>query len=158
MVITGETNSDNSFCYLSSFINKEFNNSYNYSKTVRAVCYETFCSSKSLTVKINNDFIVCPREGGKIESEVYDGYFLCPDYNLICSGTILCNNMFDCVDKKSEVKEESYLYDYKIRTSQNIDKAEEENANNETNYELSFDGKCPQYCSLCNENKKCNKC
>ena len=157
-IITGETNSDNSFCYLSSFVNKVFNNSYNYSKTVRAVCYETFCSSKSLTVKINNDFIVCPREGGKIESEEYDGYLLCPDYNLICSGTILCNNMFECVDKKSEIKEESYIYDYTIKTSQNIGRAEEESANNETNYELSDDGKCPKYCSRCLDNKICVKC
>ena len=157
-LITGEINSDHSFCYLSSLISKEKNNNYNYSNTVRAVCFETFCSSKSLTVKIDNDYIVCPREGGKIEIKDYDGYLLCPDYNLICSGTVLCNNMFECVEKKSEVKEESYIYDYEIKTSQNIDRAEEENANNGTNYELSDDGKCPQYCSLCNENKKCNKC
>ena len=157
-LITGEMNSDHSFCYLSSLISKEKDNFHYYSNTVRAVCFETFCSSKSLTVKINNDYIVCPREGGKIEIKEYDGYLLCPDYNLICSGTVLCNNMFDCVDKRSEVKEESYLYDYKIKTSQNIDRAEDENANHETNYELSNDGKCPQYCCLCNENKKCNKC
>jgi hypothetical protein len=38
-----------------------------YYKTVRAVCFDTFCSSKSLTVKINEDYIVCPRAGGKIK-------------------------------------------------------------------------------------------
>ena len=156
-LITGETYSDHSFCYLSSLIKKEENKIFNYSDVVRAVCFETFCSSKSLTVKIHNDFIVCPREGGKVEIENYDGYFLCPDYNLICSGTILCNNMFDCVDKKSEIKEDSYIYDYEIKTSQNIDRAEEQSANSETNYELSIDGKCPQYCSYCIENE-CKKC
>ena len=157
-LITGETYSDHSFCYLSSLINKVKNLNYNYSNSVRAVCFETFCSSKSLTVKINNDYIVCPREGGKIQLDEYDGYFLCPDYKLICSGTVLCNNMFDCVDKKSEIKEDSYLYDYEIKTSQNIDRTEEEISNNSTNYELSNDGKCPQYCSHCLENKICIKC
>ena len=73
-----------------------------------------------LTVKILEDYIVCPREGGKIIVDGYDGYFLCPDYYLMCSGTVICNDIFDCVDKKSETKESSYLYDYIPKTSQNI--------------------------------------
>ena len=157
-LITGETYSDHSFCFQSSLIHKEKNKNYDFSKNVRALCFEIFCSSKSLTVKINNDYIVCPREGGKIEVEEYDGFFLCPDYNLICSGTVICNDMFDCVNKKSEIKEDSYIYDYEIKTSQNIDRAEKEKANNETNYELSDDGICPQYCIHCGEKGECNKC
>ena len=43
-------------------------------------------------------YIVCPRAGGKIELEGYAGYFLCPDYNLMFSGTVICNDMFDRVD------------------------------------------------------------
>ena len=78
---------------------------------IRAIWFETFCSSKSLTIKIGEDYIECPRAGGKIEVNNYEGYLLCPDYNLICSGTVLCNDMFDCVDKKSEIKEDSYKYD-----------------------------------------------
>jgi hypothetical protein len=66
--------------------------------------------------------------------------------------------MFDCVDKKSEVKENSYYYDYKILTSQNYGKAENEEPDNINNYELSDDGECPQYCKLCSENKKCLEC
>ena len=60
--------------------------------------------SKSLTIKIGEDFIVCHRAGGEIEVNDYDGYLLCPDYNLICSGTILCNDMFNYIEKKSEIK------------------------------------------------------
>ena len=62
--ITGETYSDHSFCYQSSLIkqNIDFN-----SEIFRAICYESFCSDYSLTVKINDDYIVCPRAGGKIE-------------------------------------------------------------------------------------------
>ena len=120
--ITGETNSNNSFCVLSSLINNK-NESHNYlSKTIRAVCYQMYCSEKSLTIQINNDFIICPRNGGKIKAINYDGNLLCPDYNLICSGTVMCNNMFDCIEKKSLIKE--VIYDYEIKTTQDIKKAE----------------------------------
>ena len=153
--ITGETYSDHSFCYQSSLIkhNVDFN-----SEIFRAICYESFCSDYSLTVKINEDYIVCPRAGGKIEVEGYNGSFLCPDYNLICSGTVICNDMFDCVDKKSQVKENSYIYDYTIKTSQNLENAEIEYPDNITNYELGDNGICPKYCEHCHENKICLKC
>ena len=67
-----------------------------------------FCSDKSLTIQINNDYIVCPRDGGKIKLPNYDGYLLCPDYYLICSGTVLCNDIFDCIEKQSELKDIKY--------------------------------------------------
>ena len=47
------------------------------------MCHEMFCSDKTLTIKMNNEYIVCPRKGGKVELEGYDGFILCPDYNLI---------------------------------------------------------------------------
>ena len=156
--IIGEKYSDNSFCYLSSLVKKTNINYLLYSKTIRPVCFETFCSSKSLSIKINDDYIVCPREGGKITVSNYDGYLLCPDYNLICSGTVLCNDMFDCVEKKSEIKEDGYNYDYQIKTSQNIEFMETQDFDIINNYELSKDGECPQYCKLCEKNKKCLEC
>ena len=153
--ITGETYSDHSFCYQSSLIRNDFNFS---SDIVRAICYESFCSNQSLTIKINNDYILCPRAGGKIEIEGYKGFFLCPDYNLICSGTVMCNDMFDCVDKKSKLKEDTYYYDYTIKTSQNVEDAELSDPDNKNNYELSDDGICPKNCKHCYENKRCIKC
>ena len=157
--ITGETYSDHSFCYQSTLIKNElYNNNYNDLNVTRAICYESFCSNSSLTIKINEDYIVCPRAGGKVEVDGYEGYFLCPDYNLICSGTIMCNDMFDCVEKKSQVKNESYIYDYEIETSQNIERMETTTANNETNYELSENGICPINCKHCLENNRCLKC
>ena len=45
--------------------------------------------------------------------------------------------MFDCVDKKSEIKESSYFYDYEIKTSQNIDNSFTDEEDNISNYELS---------------------
>ena len=157
-LLTGETYSNHSFCFLSSLLKKELNNIINYSNFVRAVCFEIYCSSKSLTVKINDYYIICPRSGGKINVNGFDGFFLCPDYNLMCSGTVVCNNMFECVEKKSEIKEESYLYDYNIKTTQNVDRAENEDFDNEDNYELSDDGLCPKNCKYCLENKKCLNC
>ena len=155
--ITGETYSDHSFCYQSTLIKNNQKNIFN-SNIVRATCYESYCSSKSLTIKINDDYIVCPRAGGKIFIEGYIGFFLCPDYNLICSGTILCNDMFDCVNKKSKIKNDSYIYDYKIKTSQNIENSYIEMPDDINNYELGEDGICPINCKECLENKKCIKC
>jgi hypothetical protein len=69
----------------------------------------------------------------------------------------MCNDLFDCVDKQSEVIEESFIYDYKIKTSQNIKKAEESDFDI-NNYELSEDGICQKNCKQCQGNKKCLDC
>ena len=153
---TGETFSDHSFCFLSSLVTEKSREEY-YSYFVRANCYEIFCSKESLTVKIFDDYIVCPRAGGKIEVEGYLGYLMCPDYNLMCSGTKVCNDMFDCVEKKSEIKKD-ITYDYEINTSQNIPKSQKAKVEETSNYELSDDGICPKYCNHCKENNKCLKC
>ena len=155
--VTGEKYSSTSFCYLSSLMKNEETGNI-YSNVVRAICYETFCTSKSLTVKILDIYIVCPRGGGKVNAEGFIGYFLCPDYNLICSGTVLCNNIFDCAEKKSGIKSSSYIYDYDIKTSQNIENAEIDDFDNENNYELTDDGICVKFCKQCNMNQICIKC
>ena len=156
--ITGETYSDHSFCFLSSLFKENINNVDYYSSTHRAICYDLFCSEKSLTIKINEDYIVCPRAGGNIVVDGYKGFLLCPDYNLMCSGTVICNDMFECVDKKSLVKNSSYYYDYEIKTSQNLENACINDTDNITNYELSENATCPIYCKHCKENQKCVKC
>ena len=158
LAVTGEVFSDHSFCFLSSLTKNNIQISNVYSSVVRAVCLEMFCSSKSLTVKIHDNYVVCPRAGGKIIVDSYDGYLLCPDYNLMCSGTVVCNDIFDCIDKKSETKEESYTNDYIPKTSQNIEQANEEDPDEEYNYELSDDGICPKFCSHCKKANKCYKC
>ena len=136
--ITGENNSEISFCVLSSLISKSVGNSEIHSKTVNALCYQMYCSEQSLTIQINDDFFVCPRSGGKINAVYYDGYLLCPDYYLICSGTVLCNEMFDCVEKESLLKED-INYDYEIKTSQDIFDAEDAEFS-EDGYELTTNG------------------
>ena len=153
--ITGERTSENSFCVLSSLISTKISNYSLYSNTIRAICYEMFCSEKSLTIRINNDYFICPRMGGKINGINFDGYLLCPDYYLICSGTVLCNDMFDCVEKKSLLK--NITYDYKSKTSQDIKDAQNETFSTEA-YELSDSGICPKFCSQCDIRSNCLKC
>ena len=163
----GEKMSNNSFCVLSSAVPlslKEENlHEFNvYNGITHPMCYPMFCTSKSLTIEIYGQYIVCPREGGIVEIKGnYKGYIYCPDYNLICTGTIMCNDMFDCIEKHSLEKNDSLDYDYEIKTTQEKIK---ENALTEENiligYELSNEdiGKCPQHCSQCKKNRKCFIC
>ena len=147
---------DNSFCIITNLVSKNdlINNKYNYNfNEPRAICHEILCSDKSLTIKINSEYIVCPRQGGKVEIEGYNGFILCPDYNLICTGSIVCNDLFDCVEKKSLVKGPNY--DYVINTSQDF--GEQENKESIEGFEESSNGFCPKECGRCNEKKECLK-
>jgi hypothetical protein len=169
----GETLGDNSLCGLSSIFTKTKMNRYD--GNLRPTCYIMICSEQSLTVQIGNDeYIVCPRKGGLIkigknsvgETKYtnYYGYFFCPDYNLICTGTTFCNDIFDCIEKKSEYKTPNYDYDLNIDeiTSQvtSYIKSNTELNQMETveGYELSDDGTCPINCRHCNPNKRCLQC
>ena len=143
---SNDINYEKSFCVLDSLTKEETE------KTIIAQCYSMSCSEKSLTIQIGEEYIVCPRSGGKIKIDGYNGYLLCPDYNLICTGTQLCNDIFDCIEKKSEEKTSILQYDYSILTTQ--DSSEYLNSPVSTDgYELSEDGICPINCIKCNVNK-----
>ena len=68
--------------------------------------------------KIGNNAVICPISGGIQTLDGYNGFILCPDYNLICTGTKWCLDPISCVNKRSEPKTESYIYNYKASTSQ----------------------------------------
>ena len=150
----GETYGNSSFCIMSSLVPS---GKYAiFGSIFHPMCYQMHCSSSFLTIQINDDYVVCPREGGNIKLEGYDGELHCPDYNLICTGTVLCNDLFDCIEKKSEVKTESFYYNYHCLTTNlfnDIKKVE-----SLVGYELSDDGICPHYYSQCSKNKKCKVC
>ena len=162
----GEKMDNNSFCVLSSVVPlslmKENKNKFEiYDGIIHPMCYPMFCTSKSLTIQIYSQYIVCPREGGIVEIKGnYKGYIYCPDYYLICTGTVMCNDMFDCIEKLSLEKEDNFDYDYQIKTSQEIINDKNMTDKISKGYELSNEetGKCPQYCNQCNGNKKCFKC
>ena len=118
--------------------------------------FPSYCSSSSLTILIYDQYIVCPKQGGNVEVEGYTGKLHCPDYNLICTGTVMCNDLYDCIDKKSEPKNNSYIYDYSPLTTQSY--FDIDNVPILVAGELADDGICPKFCVQCLENKKCKKC
>ena len=50
----------------------------------------------------------------------YYGAIEFPDYNLICTGTVVCNNIEECIEKKSLYKESSFVYEDYIYAFQNL--------------------------------------
>ena len=163
----GEVYSDKSFCVLSEVynINNLYNNNLllNLKGIIHPICYEMFCSDYSLTIKIKEEYIVCPRQGGKIK--IYNntkfnlsGYLYCPDYNLICTGSIICNDMFDCIKKESKSLLINYTYEFN-ESSNNQKISELKDSNVIEGYELDKNkGICPLNCAQCDSNKKCTKC
>jgi len=153
----GEKYGDNSFCMMSNLVPKDKDEYKYFGSIFHPMCYPVYCSSSSLTVLIYNQYIVCPRKGGNVEIDGFTGKLHCPDYNLICSGTVVCNDLFDCIDKKSLTKETSYNYDYKPISSQNYNIIQ--NAQTLSVGELSKDGVCPINCAQCTSDKRiCRKC
>lgn len=162
----GEIMGENSFCAISSLIRNGDAANF-YKDKIRATCYPMHCSTQSLTIKINKQYVVCPREGGLVEVNNYSGYLYCPKYDIICSGSVLCNNMFDCVEKGSEPKKDLGW----IKPSDAINEkfsfifgeAENKNLNNfpiSVGYELSEDNDtaCPLNCKQCFEYRRCFNC
>ena len=170
----GESFSSHSFCALSSLVSTDVNDYLTLSQSVRAVCFEMYCSEKSLSIKYGDYYFVCPREGGKIAANEigFAGYLLCPDYNLICTGTKLCNNIFDCIKEKSTEKDNSFNYEeYESQYETAIIKttqisSEYINADNSDGWEEDEEnGKCPLTCAVCKKktinkenNYQCIKC
>ena len=162
----GEEYSDDSFCALSSILNKNDNGEL-YNGLIRPTCYSMNCSDSSLSIKINTEYIVCPRNGSLIVIESifssYKGYLFCPDYNLICTGTVMCNNIFDCVEKESMAKPNTFYYNYSqdITSEVLIPKEADLNKIPIKGYELSDNGICPKDCRHCkkiNDNSQCILC
>ena len=155
--------SDNSFCAFSSVISKndDPNKILIYKNFIRPTCYEMYCSDSSLTIRINDLYTVCPRCGGYIsvegKSSNYFGHLLCPDYNLICSQSVPCNNMFDCVEKNSTMKQ-NLKYDYEpVNVSTQIILPDISKTYPRA-YELADNGICPRNCSQCNKYHHCYEC
>ena len=156
-----EVFSDNSFCVLVSLIpnaTDDINpNLNNIVDIIHPMCYEMFCSENSLTIKIKEQYIVCPRQGGKIKiGGEFKGYLFCPDYNLICTGTSLCNDMYDCAKNHSSIKDQTYSYDYEIATSQI--QSELKNDTILRGFEVTNKGICKIDCSQCYKNGTCIEC
>ena len=162
--------SETSFCFHSSLVNKnnETQNRAHVKNVIRPTCYKINCSESSLTIHLGNELFVCPRAGGiiKISENSYSNYtglLFCPDYNLICTGSVICNNLFDCVDKNSTPISQTKDYTTNVNVSIEVttvdDRAVTDNYIATTDmYELSENGECPQYCQQCNIYRQCKIC
>ena len=111
-----------SICLLSSLTPKNANELKEFPGNFRALCYKVKCAElngeKVIIIFIGDNAVICPSSGGQQTLEGYYGYILCPDYNLICTGTQWCIDPFTCIEKKSEPINESFYYNYKSATSQ----------------------------------------
>ena len=166
--IPEEVFSETSFCIFSSVLHDD-NQDNSIKNILRPTCHKMSCSESSLTIQIGGEFIVCPQEGGIIkvgDSDTnYQGYLICPDYNLICTGSELCNNLFDCVVKKSIYKNSTYTYNYIVNSNVSIEITNKfdyrDTVNNSIKYNISEQGEngvCPKNCQRCIANKQCTSC
>ena len=125
----GEIISDTSFCFLSSLVPISNTQNSNY----QAKCYKVSCdnTNKKIIVNIGSSSIECPTSGGTLNNPSgFQGVIECPKYIDICSAenNNLCNNLFDCLDKKSKVDPDSYMYSGDEDDDTNND---DDNADNE---------------------------
>ena len=69
----GQIYGDNSFCALSSLL--PLGVTRNESTKIKPICYPMFCTDKSLTIQICQQYFVCPQNGGIVkEINNYVGY------------------------------------------------------------------------------------
>ena len=98
----GETIGKNSFCFMSSLLPESSSNEISQ----MAICYEVECdtNNNNIIVKLDNENIICPTEGGLIDNiSGFKGSINCPKYSDICNDNgQICNEMFSCFDELSK--------------------------------------------------------
>ena len=104
----GEIIGNRSICFESSLLPRYSPQPYKW----RSICYKMICDriNKNIIVFINDLNVTCPYQGGIIKKlKGFKGQINCPDYNMVCTSEIWCNEMFDCIDKKSITDKNSYI-------------------------------------------------
>ena len=108
----GETIGGNSLCFESSLVPKKYNTQLNYTYSV---CYKMECdwTNKQIKVYIFDTTIICPGyETVLNQTNGFNGQIKCPDFNMVCTSVIWCNELFDCINKKSKANRSTYHSDY----------------------------------------------
>ena len=99
----GEIIGENSMCFESSLLNSD----------TESICYKMECDkqNKKINVYINDAEVICPGYETILNNpNGLRGKLKCPDYNLVCTSDTWCNEMFECIDKKSTANSNSYEY------------------------------------------------
>jgi len=104
---------NNNACFLSNVMSKNTqNNSPYYSG-----CYEHKCNfaKKIIIIKINSKNYGCPSRGGiiNIDGPSIKGKIVCPDFYFLCNQSVKCDNMVDCISKKSIRRKEPKNFNLK---------------------------------------------
>ena len=107
----GEVISDTSFCFLSSLLPS----SSSLTSQFQAICYKVNCdnTNKKIIVNIGSSSVECPTSGGTLsDPSGFTGSIKCPKYIDICSyeNNNMCNDLFECLDKKSKSDPDTYIY------------------------------------------------
>ena len=99
----GEFIGDSSKCFISSLTPKANATVLDLKGKDSAVCFKAECdtATNSIKITIKDKSILCPEQGGEMALDGYDGRIICPPYYLFCTSTVPCNDMIDCVNKKS---------------------------------------------------------
>lgn len=98
----GEVISTDSACFLTNLFLKNDPGIQTFSKQMTAVCYEYICdsSTRKYKIKIKENIYEC-EDGGKIIKQTTEGELQCPGYSLICTKSVACSTMLDCIFKGS---------------------------------------------------------
>ena len=127
----GEIIGENSLCFESSLILESYNKNLD---DIYSVCYKVECdrNKKQIILNILGLTVICPgTETVLNKPNGFNGQIKCPDYNLVCTSKTLCNELFDCIDKKSEADLDTY--NNKEITLIEDEKEEESNKNSNNN-------------------------
>ena len=106
----GEIIGENSLCFESCLIPISSNLLLN---KLKSICYSVKCDkfNKEIIIYINTFKVICPGHRTILTNpEGFKGQIVCPEYNLICSSEVQCNDMLDCINKNS--RELRYTNDY----------------------------------------------
>ncbi len=103
----GEVIGNKSLCFESSLVPRYSPQPYKW----RSICYKMACDrvKKNIIVFINDLNVTCPYNGGILKKiKGFKGKIKCPEYNLVCTSETWCNEMFECIDKKSVTDYSTY--------------------------------------------------
>ena len=103
----GETIGDNSLCFETSLTPKRYRESLD---EIKNICYRVECirNEKKIRVYVGGSSFICPGYETILYPNGFNGQVKCPDYNMICTSKIWCNELFDCIEKKSEADLDTY--------------------------------------------------
>ena len=107
----GEVIGGNSLCFESSLIPKSYNKQLN---DIYSVCYKIECdrNNRQIKVYILGVTVTCPgHETVLNQPNGFNGQIKCPDYNLVCTSEVWCNELFDCIKKNSKAARDTYYSD-----------------------------------------------